>query len=149
MTSTENLVKLHQYYESRYRKAINIGVQEKYLQLFHEIERRFNATQKALEYSQFISDQADKPTTEIMKLMVKHLAIIRDMLEVDNTITVKPRTPKEHEIAKAYLDTTKSIMNNSIFTHKDDLPMKLRESVDSIVVYMLLAREIVVPIHKS
>ena len=141
MDYQKELKEWYEHYEARYKKAVSLHIDEgsRHYQAFREIECRYVALYLVMELMQNLPKYLLQEDTE---KRIKEVISRRIMLSREDTRSIEIYQAAENAIKR---------MDESTFAWKEDARFTAEFQADlfHIVQWMILAREMIVPVEKN
>ena len=154
----------YEHYEARYKKAVSLPIDEgsRHYQAFREIECRYVALYLVMELMQnlpkyLLQEDTEKRIKEVIMLILQQLflgeVIVNEHRQkeyISRRIILSREDTRSIEIYQAAENAIKR-MDESTFAWKEDARFTAEFQADlfHIVQWMILAREMIVPVEKN
>ena len=163
MDYQKELKEWYEHYEARYKKAVSLHIDEgsRHYQAFREIECRYVALYLVMELMQnlpkyLLQEDTEKRIKEVIMLILQQLflgeVIVNEHRQkeyISRRIMLSREDTRSIEIYQAAENAIKR-MDESTFAWKEDARFTAEFQTDlfHIVQWMILAREMIVPVEK-
>lgn len=164
MDYQKGLKEWYEHYEARYKKAVSLHIDEgsRHYQAFREIECRYVALYLVMELMQnlpkyLLREDAEKRIKEVVMLILQQLFLGEVIVNehgqkeyISRRIILSKEDTEAIKIYQAAADAIKR-MDEGTFAWKEDAQFteKFQADLFHIVQWMILAREMTVPVERN